>query len=94
MVHYRYLNTCTSFRPPFLRVLQPKGTLSGGKDKASILSILHFNWIGPLVKIACNQPLQAEHLYPLPPESSSSALLARFEEAWEEQFAKPKGQRK
>ena len=79
---------------PQLHALLLKGVLRRGKDQASIVSILFFNWIGPLVQLAYTQPLSLEHLYPLPSKSSTSALLTRFEKAWAEQLAKPEGQRR
>lgn len=73
---------------------RPQGTLPGGKHQASPLSRLFFSWIGPLVQLAYARPLEPEHLFPLPRSSETSELLERFRVAWDEQLAKPKGQRR
>ena len=66
----------------------------GGKKEAGIFSILMFGWIRPLVQLAYARPLSPENLYAIPSTSNSEALLTRFEAAWEEQLAKPEGQRR
>lgn len=68
--------------------------LPGGKDTASIFSKLVFGWIGPLVQLAYARPLSPENIFLPPATSNTKVLLARFEEAWGEQLAKPKGQRR
>lgn len=66
----------------------------GGREQASLLSKLLFNWIGPLVELAYVRPVEPENLYPLPSASRTALLLARFEGAWGEQLAKPTGERR
>lgn len=68
--------------------------MPGGREGASWFSILAFSWIGPLVQLAYAKPLEAKHLYSLPSKSNTDFLLRRFEAAWGEQLAKPKGKRR
>ena len=81
-----------SFQPRALVDLQ--GMPPGGKEQAGIFSKLMFGWIGPLVQLAYARPLLLDNLYPIPTTSNTDVLLARFEEAWGEQLAKPEGQRR
>lgn len=88
-------NPCRT--PATVRTIeQPRqqGTLPGGKNKASPFSKLMFSWIGPLVQLAYARPLEPEHLFPLPESCETSVLLERFKVAWDDQLAKPKGQRR
>lgn len=46
------------------------------------------------MKLAYARPLNPEHLFPLPASSETAGLLDRFRDAWGQQLAKPKGERR